>query len=318
MCTKLTQHMDSAKKAIETGDYFDFAENIISALHLSKNAKTVQILYVQGLMEFGDCKRVFKVIENLLQKPTLSNEERWELSERKAILFWKIKDFKAAKLIYEELCKSNIIGVQIKGYGNLAPMYIDQYIYEGKFDKKLLNEAVVNSSKALALISVHDSQEMYEKILFNLWTAHWYNKNFSEALSVIKQVLQLSEGKNYRALIGMAETCITLNDYNSAMEYLERAEKLSLFDSYYQGYIKLVQAIIFNECQDFSQARECLMIAYDNYIQAGAFYEAGYCLQYIIALDYIVNSEAIGFMISKLTSPMANIYDLKGIQPLKV
>ncbi len=305
MSPDITTYMDRIKESIEKQKYRQFIEDITCALNLSGNNEEVRMLYVCGLMRFGNFKEALGEINDLLKNFEISEEDRVNLLRKKSVILCGLDDFQSAKCICMRLCKNDVSDVKVIGYCDLARVYLHEYVNSELGDKDLIEEAVNNARKAASLLSEENSKNLCQEVLMNLGIAYWYTEDYSQALRAFKEVYILSEGEDTHVMISIADTYICLGDYELANEHLNKAELLNLSDSYQLGYIHLARATIsYLHHQDLAQAREYILLAYDNFVYINACMEVGHCLNLILYLDYIINVESIDFLINKLSSAM--------------
>ncbi|AZR72545.1 hypothetical protein BBF96_03585 [Anoxybacter fermentans] len=304
-------YLEKAKQGLKEGNYRNFMENISIAKYLtkfhSKNKQEVFYLYIKGLYKLNDYKAAIQVLSEAF--PMFEGETKYDLLNLKGLILGRLGDYKDSIQIFEELAKlDEYLSIKIKAINNLAWAYL--YLFKVESDPSFLILAAKRCNEAIKKFDLFDDNILKKKILVNLGTAYWFQKKFDQALETFFEAQKFMQD-DPKLFNNIASTFARLGNQEKAMEYLKKAELLAdkmnnLFEKA-QSYRILAELAEFN--QDYMQAVDYYLVAYDLYTSIQAFRESLECQDEIDRLTYLIKQESREIMKESWRKKKTNGFD---------
>ncbi|AZR73726.1 hypothetical protein BBF96_10220 [Anoxybacter fermentans] len=301
-------YLEKAKQSLEEKDFKRFIENIVIAKHLTKSyteyRPEVLYQYAIGLYKLGDYKGAYEEIEEaiVVQEP----EKKYNLIKIKGIILGKLGALEDAVQIFERLSKlDEYPRIKIGAINNLAWVYV--YLFKQKSDSEFLKKAIEKCNSLITQFNLFDDNDLRGKVLINLGTVYWYQKNFKESLDVFNEALKYVKD-HPRLFNNLASVYVQLGETEKAYEFIDKAELIADRTKNYfekaQSYVILAELSEYNE--DYLRAIDYYQVALDHFISVQAPLEIYECFDNILRLQAKINRESIKLMKENFKNKVLN------------
>ena len=306
---ELSIYLNNAKNSLTAKNLVNFVSNIAVAKYLAKDNDELlgEVLFEEagGLYKLQEYANAHEVICQALANQFVTGEKRTELLRKKGIVLGKLGSYKEALSIFQELSQNELPRVRILGLINLAWIYV--YLYQRSGEQRYLTKARVNCEEAISIFQVYTDPVLEKEVLVNLGNAYWYAGDPENALKTFLDAHRLGE-EDPKILNNIAAAYVSLGDGHKAREYLRKAELLAE-DT--KNYFELAQSNLIHGrmaeklLEDYMQAKDAYLVAFDCFIQSNALPESCKCLDSILQLNQRINSESMDLLARHLKSQIS-------------
>lgn len=312
MLSGVENYLDHAENALKAKDLEEFLRYVGNAESIVTDTETmarITCLRARGLFLLKRYDSALRAIEEAMQFPQ-SEKDVVRLKKSKACIMTYLGKYKESLQMLKQLTTETSVGLLLtEVYQNLAGTLLESYKAE-PYDA-ILEEAKLYLDLAFKAVEDLDSKKNQRIILSNYAEYFKFKKDFDMAIEMYEEELKYcSEQQLPEVYNDLAQLYLQRNeegDLRIMDQYLHDAELLA---SKYDNDLELAKTLYTKglskmDSSDFVQVMDCMYIAYNNFISAGALHYAMDCYDKICEISDALKSEFISSVKGKLTK---NLY----------